>query len=112
MNEFTPKLDSGMRTRLQSCAKRLSKLIDLNAPDSIIAQEVVMLFHYCEPGVGTLLWQKLGEYSFYTARRRVGLCAKCDEPIDDVQSSYIMPMCRTHRLRTVHEDDQIGDGGE
>jgi len=66
------------RRRLRQSAERLVRLLELGAPEPLLANEVTLLLHRglsALPDLGEMLGRRMGEQ----ARVQAGICARCGE---------------------------------
>jgi len=72
-----PRIETARR-RLRQSAERLMHLLELHAPEPIIANEVALLLHRglaALPDLGELLGRRMGA----RARAQAGICVQCGE---------------------------------
>lgn len=88
-----------IRGKILSSLARFGKLMELEAPDPVLANEAVLLFHLVETVSGSAIWSKLGELSYWNQRRMYGLCGHCDNKLDaaGLADEVGQPLCATCR---------------
>lgn len=96
-----------LRERLRRCCERLAHLIDLNAPDIVVINDLMILIHYSEAAFGTRLWERLGERSAVVARYGAGLCAECDSALGPGENNPLEPRCPPCRARLEQQIQEL-----
>jgi hypothetical protein len=67
--------------RLRDSVKRLQKLLDLNAPEPILALEVWLLFHKAEGAFGPELHAEMLKQNLSRMRAECGRCQDCETQV-------------------------------
>lgn len=76
-----PKIARRQRSRLEHRLRRLVKMIELNAPNKIIASDMAMTFYGCCAIIPETT-QFLGQRMVADARRRNGMCELCGKEVN------------------------------
>lgn len=94
-----------LKKRLCDSIKRLSKMLDMDAPDVVLANEVVALWSIATADFGPKLYEALGRQAQRDARQRHGLCQDCDSDIA-TQLTH-PPYCEQCEARISREVDEV-----
>jgi hypothetical protein len=112
MSEFKPTLTPELRARLLASVDRLARLLRLNAPDVILANEVGLLYRKALAGLGPAVWEALHGPEYIRARSAAGLCARCDSLATFDHRGREEPLCNRHQDeqdRFEREADRTGE---
>lgn len=101
-----------MRQRLANSVDRLRKLLELDAPDVIVATEVASTVKHA-----MMLWPKeagaaIGESFGKSFRRIYGLCMECGKTCEDQNESECIACRLDAEVKYGADVDQIEQEGE
>lgn len=112
MASFKPTLTEYLRDRLIGRVDRLARLIKLNAPATVLANEIGLINDVADAAWGAGFVASVGS-NFRLARAKAGLCFECDHPVANDDSFW--PRCAGHlaahdqEIAAYREGDQNDD---
>ncbi len=94
-----------MKDKLRRKAEQLIQMLDLNAPDNVLALSVRLLIDTATADFGEELYREIGKGAAANARQRHGLCQSCDAEI----AAYVThpPLCEHCDAKQSAEADRM-----
>lgn len=97
-------------------ARRLVKLLDLNAPGEVLAREAALIFHRAGLAFGEEAYKALGRAIRTPSVLAKGFCIECESRYQRLPNQELMrypDMCPKCREKCIEEDPEIyGDPNE